>query len=61
MAEIDAKTNFPACTQLIKRVNTPLPELLLIHLHPESYYKILNYVPHLLGGFHDFERQTLYL
>ncbi len=30
--------------QLIKRVNTPLPEPLLIHLHPESGYKSLNYL-----------------
>ncbi len=31
-------------TRLIKRVNTPLPEPLLIHLHPESTFKSLNYL-----------------
>lgn len=30
--------------RLIKRVNTPLPEPLLIHLHPESTFKSLNYL-----------------
>ena len=29
--------------RLVKRSNTPLPEPLLIHLHPESTFKSLNY------------------